>query len=108
VLVVIVQASHQSCAYVLANGGQACVVDQLQHHLGIHERNRYGSIGLFTHHHVARQQQTDIGIGIGDFCGGGIHLANWKNHFYTGRTMQRPYAGAHSASTACCGVPVTR
>ena len=31
------------------------LVDQLQHRLGIHERNRYGPIGFFAHDNVARQ-----------------------------------------------------
>ena len=44
----------QKCPYFLAKGMHFRFVDQLQHGLGIHERNRYGSIGFFAHDHVAR------------------------------------------------------
>ena len=47
--------SLQKCAYFLAKGMHFRFVDQLQHGLGIHERNRYGSIGFFAHNHVARK-----------------------------------------------------
>jgi hypothetical protein len=40
------------------------IVDQLQDGLGIHERHRYGSIRLFAHDHVARQQQADVGVSL--------------------------------------------
>jgi hypothetical protein len=39
---------------LLAKGMHFRVVDQLQHGLGIHERNRYVPIDFFAHDHVAR------------------------------------------------------
>jgi len=47
--------SLQKCPYFLSKGMHFRFVDQLQHGLDIHEGNRYGSIGFFTHDHVARQ-----------------------------------------------------
>lgn len=47
--------SLQKCPYFLSKGMHFRFVDQLQHGLDIHECNRYGSIGFFTHDHVARQ-----------------------------------------------------
>ena len=44
----------QKCPYFLAKGMHFRFVDQLQHGLGIHEYNRYGSIVFFAHDHVAR------------------------------------------------------
>ena len=49
----------QKCPHFLGKNMHFRFVDQLQHGLGIHERNRYGSIGFFAHDHVARQQQPD-------------------------------------------------
>src|SRR3970282_1522104 len=54
----------QKGPYFLAKGVRFRFVDQLQHGLGIHERNRYGSIGFFAHDHVARQQQPDVGVSL--------------------------------------------
>ena len=45
--------------YFLAKNMHFRFFDQLQYSLGIHERNRYGSLGFFAHDHVARQQQPD-------------------------------------------------
>ena len=45
----------QKRPHFLAKGMHFRFVDQLQHGLGIHEYNRYGSIGFFAHDHVARQ-----------------------------------------------------
>jgi hypothetical protein len=44
----------QECPYFLANGLHSRFVDQFQDGLGIHERDRYGSIHFFTHDHIAR------------------------------------------------------
>ena len=44
----------QKCPYFLSKDMHFRFVDQLQHGLGIHEGNRYGSIGFFAHDHVAR------------------------------------------------------
>ena len=45
---------QQKCPYFLAKGMYLRFIDQLQHGLRIHERNRYGSIGFFAHDYVAR------------------------------------------------------
>ena len=38
------------------------IAGHLQHGHGVHERDHQLAIGLFAHHHIARQQQADVGL----------------------------------------------
>jgi len=38
------------------------LVDQFQYDFGVHERHRDDAAIFLTHHHVAGQQQADIGV----------------------------------------------
>lgn len=40
------------------------LVDQVDHHLRVDEADRDLPIGFLAHHHVARQQKPDVGLGL--------------------------------------------
>ena len=42
----------------------AALVDQRQNRVGIHEGHCDGAVLFLPHHHIAGQQQADIGIGL--------------------------------------------